>query len=45
MKWLKLKFDYQIYNWRIDVTVNTCKGMVLKPKSNVAFSANLIHLN
>ena len=46
MKRLKLKFNYQIYNWRIvDVKRNACKEKVLKPKSNLAFSADLVHLN
>ena len=46
MKRLKLKFNYQIYNWRIvDVKRNACKEKVLKPKSNLAFSADQVHLN
>ena len=45
MKWLNLNFDYPIYNWRISVKINECKEKVLKPKSNLAFSTDFVHLN
>ena len=42
-KWLNLNFDYTIYNW--SVKINECNEKVLKPKSNLAFSTDFVHLN